>query len=120
MKSPLPASGKIILLGELAVVYGKPGLAAGLARGAHASATPAAEAVLAVAPWGVEVHAARTETDAEREMLRVAFAALLAGYAGAPPALRVEATVELPSGAGLGASAALSVSPVNAISQAFE
>jgi mevalonate kinase len=111
--------GKIILLGEHAVVYGKPGLAAGLSRGAHASAMPSAEPTLTVDPWSVEVRAARAENDPEREMLRRAFAAVLAGYAGAAPALRVEATVELPSGAGLGASAALSVAIVRALDQAL-
>lgn len=117
--NPARGHGKIIVLGEHAVVYGKPGLAAGLSRGAHARAVPAGEATLAVAPWGVEVRAAHAESDAEREMLRLAFAAVLAGYAGAPPALRVEATVELPSGAGLGASAALSVAIVRALDAAL-
>ena len=111
--------GKIILLGEHAVVYGKPGLAAGLARGAHACAAPASEATLSVAPWGVEVRAAHAAATPDGEMLRQAFAALLARYDGPAPSMRVEATVELPSGAGLGASAALSVAIVRALDDAL-
>ncbi len=109
--------GKIILLGEHAVVYGKAGLAAALSRGAHASATPAPEAALAIEPWGVEVVAGRPEADPEREMLRQAFAAIVAGYTEHAPQ-RVAAVVELPSGAGLGASAALSVAIVRALDAA--
>ena len=119
MSAPPRGHGKIILLGEHAVVYGKPGLAAGLSRGAYARATRAAEPMLAIEPWGVEVHAGHAEADPERETLRQAFAALLTGYAGAAPTLRVDAVVELAAGAGLGASAALSVAIVRALDEAL-
>jgi len=107
--------GKVILLGEHAVVYGKAGLASALTIGAHARATDAETTSLHVTPWDVEVAPDREETDADREQLRGAFAAVLEGLGDAIPPLRVDATVEIASGAGLGASAALSVAIVRAI-----
>lgn len=105
--------GKVILLGEHAVVYGVPALAAGLERGVRATARPAAEPALACAPWGT-VDRVGDESDLAR-----AFGALLAGHPDAPlPPLRVEADVGLPAGAGLGCSAALGVAVIRALDAA--
>ena len=106
--------GKIILLGEHAVVYGVPALAAGIGRGVWARATPADASVMAIAPWGIEVR-----PDGDEDLAR-ALAALLAEHPdhGELPPLRIEVEVELPAGAGLGCSAALGVAVLRAIDAA--
>jgi mevalonate kinase len=102
------ANGKVILLGEHAVVYGVPAIAAGIERGVEASAEPAKVASLSIGDRRAEIG---DGTD-----LGSAFGALLAalGALGAPP-LAVEATLELPPGSGLGASAALGVAIARAV-----
>jgi mevalonate kinase len=93
------ASGKAILLGEHAVVYGVPAIAAGLERGVTAHAERAASASLVIG----DRHAA----PGDGSELWYAFSALLEALAAAPVA--VQATLEIPPGSGLGASAALGV-----------
>lgn len=100
--------GKIILLGEHSVVHGRPALAAGLTRGARATARPAegrtSSASFAFGDTHVDVEA---RADDPRPLGR-ALAALLATY-DAPPTVHVDVQLELPAGAGLGASAAMGV-----------
>ncbi|WP_437719087.1 mevalonate kinase [Sorangium sp. So ce448] len=96
------ASGKVILLGEHAVVYGAPALAAGIERGARARATRCSGAS-ALLLGGRELRAAPAEVDVAR-----AFAALLGALPDVGP-VRVEAESDLPPGGGLGSSAALGV-----------
>src|SRR6188474_2126391 len=99
------ANGKVILLGEHAVVYGVPAIAAGIERGVEASARPAASSSLRI---GERYAGAGDESELGR-----AFGALLAAL-GAPQ-LAVEASLELPPGSGLGASAALAVAIARAV-----
>jgi len=104
------ASGKVILLGEHAVVYGAPALAAGLDRGVEAVARHAERAAL-------ELGERRATADDGSELAR-AFTALLA-VLGAPP-LAVRVRLELPAGSGLGASAALGVGIARAVLECVE
>jgi mevalonate kinase len=116
MKSSGAAHGKVILLGEHAVVYGAPALAAGIDRGARATATtlPSGE------PSRLQLGADSILADAGSTDDRArAFAALLAEGRPAPSVL-VEATSELPAGGGLGSSAAIGVAAGRAIAGLFE
>lgn len=104
--------GKVILLGEHAVVHGYPAIAVGIDRGVVAEASPGQEDLLTLSPWNVEVR-----PDPTGEQLERAFAAVLAGYPESPP-IEVHAQVDLPAGAGLGCSAAIGVAVLDAIDEA--
>jgi mevalonate kinase len=100
------AGGKVILLGEHAVVYGSPAIALGLDQGAEARVWRGAESSLTLAG---ERHVVGPTSDsgAAEPLARRAYRALLAemGVSG----VSAEATLQIPAGAGLGASAALAV-----------
>ena len=107
--------GKVILLGEHAVVHGYPAIAAGIERGVHAEARQADEDVLRLEPWDLTI---APDPEGEEPLAR-AFAAVLADYPDRP-ALEVHARVELPAGAGLGCSAAIGVAIVDSIDEALD
>ena len=112
MTSVGQACGKVILLGEHAVVHGVPALAVGIDQGARATATPMPEGPsrLFVRGWDIVVR----ETDEGHDLAR-AFRALL--DAATPPIgpRWIEVETDLPPGGGLGCSAAIGVAVARAL-----
>jgi mevalonate kinase len=101
--------GKVILLGEHAVVYGVPALAAALGTGATAVARAGERDRLRISPWGVDVG-----TSDDLPLAR-ALAAMLEARGPRRGPADVDAEITLPGGAGLGSSAALGVAVLRAI-----
>lgn len=104
--------GKIILLGEHTVVHGTPAIAAGLGRGVTSIARSAPEDLLHIEPWG------RSLRPSDDDPLARAFSKVLDDVGKRPP-LRVDVRVDLPPGAGLGCSAAIGVSLLDAVDKAL-
>ena len=106
--------GKIILVGEHAVVHGTPAIAAGIRRGVSSIAQPADRDSLHIEPWGTTW---RPNAESEDPLER-AFERILSRYADRPR-FRFVVRVALPPGAGLGCSAAIGVSLIDAIDKAL-
>jgi len=101
--------GKVILLGEHAVVHGYPALAGAIDRGVRIAATPG-PLRLRVPAWGLDVAAG------DAHPVAAAIAAIASALAA--PACTLEGDADLPAAAGLGSSAALSVAVTRALAAA--
>jgi mevalonate kinase len=110
------ACGKLILLGEHAVVYGVPAIAVGIDRGVRAQATTCNDGEpsrLRVPAWNIAVDDRIVDND-----LAKAFRALIATVRRDGRVLRpqaVDARADIPPGGGLGCSAAMGVAITRAI-----
>lgn len=103
----MKAWGKVILLGEHAVVHGHAALAAAIDRGVELTAVASEELRLVVPEWGLDVRGSDDHPVARA-------VAAIAAELGAAPA-RLEGRADLPAAAGLGSSAALSVAVARAL-----
>lgn len=127
--------GKVILLGEHGVVYGRPALAASLGVGCRAEVVGSSSTRITIETGErqrafsragndkelgcVELSADRESNAAQQESLRKAFVALLNSYEKPLPDIELRITSDLPGGAGLGCSAAMGVAATRAIDALF-
>ena len=108
------ACGKVILLGEHAVVYGSHAVALPLANAVRAVCRQAEHgSVLRIPDWGIAVSA---ETD-KKSGAGAILALLLRRLAADAGPLEIEVSTRLPVAMGLGSSAALAVAVARAIAQ---
>ncbi len=98
-------NGKTVLLGEHAVVYGMPAIAAGISLGACARATPSSESSIRIAE--------RTARAGDGSDLSVALEQVCQALGTGRQ--QVEVDVTLPLGSGLGGSAAIGVAVSRAL-----
>lgn len=101
------AWGKVILLGEHAVVYGHKAIAGAIHLGLTCTAKPAEHSRLTVSAWKIDIRAG------DEHPVAKAYDALLAKSESKP--LHIEVDAFLPAAAGLGSSAALCVALARAL-----
>jgi mevalonate kinase len=107
--------GKVILLGEHAVVYGHPALAGAIGLGVTATASPSTADRLEIPAWEPEAPWAMQPN----HPIRLALAAVKDAL-GIKTPFAIVANATVPPRAGLGSSAALAVALVRALAQATD
>ncbi|MGA0840720.1 MAG: mevalonate kinase, partial [Pseudomonadales bacterium] len=120
-RTPAPAerssaSGKVILLGEHAVVYGRPAIALPIPLAVEAIVRPGGNGASLVIPrWGVEQKVRGPGTHGLTGML----GSLLRTLGLAETGMTIEVIPHVPRAMGLGGSAALAVAIIRALDRAF-
>jgi hydroxymethylglutaryl-CoA reductase len=110
--------GKIILLGEHAVVHGRHAIACPVPLTIRAQVEDGGHGVQLIIPrWGVEYQLAKPRE--QRRSFEVAAGAILDKLGLGHRTLRIEVFPDVPRGVGLGGSAALAVAIVRALDQHF-
>lgn len=113
--------GKVILFGEHSVVHGRPALALAVERGAQVRLQPApagSPTTLHIEPWNVDIDTGAAPNPG-RERLQQALRVARALYDD-DVEVSLHAEMHLPSGAGMGSSAALGVAVLRALDEARE
>lgn len=111
----LVSSGKAILLGEHFVVYGASALAVSVPQAVELTWRTADGPSLWIDNWQLHVAPSADGTELER-----AFRALFDAAPWATQSIELRATIGIPSGAGLGSSAALGVAVLRALEAASQ
>ncbi len=110
--------GKVVILGEHAVVYGRHAIAAPVPLAIRARIERCEEGIHIMIPrWGVEYELARNSAD--RRSFERAAGAILDEVGLSGRSMRIEVFPEVPRGMGLGGSAAMAVAIVRALDVHF-
>lgn len=110
------AAGKVILLGEHAVVYGKHALVVPIAEGVSASVVASeSELILTVPEWGVQQHIEDESTSIGAVVLRI-----MRELEIRETAFAIQLNSALPRAMGLGSSAAFAVAIIRAFNAALK